>query len=259
MFLRVLVAVTFIWSGLGKVLSSFQVQGADALTLYNLGVIEGPVAHAAPPAAPVNPPAAPTESRPLDPGAPADSPASEPGAALPGAATLVRYQPAPRPPRLAADFSAPVEVSEVYRTSLRLADASAPAAAPDGTTRPALLPAWMGSDPWAKVLAWTGAVSELLGGAFILLGLLTRFWALMLAGTMAMAIWLTEIGAPAIDGSGPLGFLPAGRPPFSEAAWGHLLWEFSLLCVCLSLLFSGAGSLSLDRGLFRGRREEDDE
>ena len=140
-----------------------------------------------------------------------------------------------------------------------LVAAAAPTVAADGSPIPALLPAWAGADPWAKLLAWAAVVIELLGGAFILLGLCTRFWALLLAVTIGVAIWITELGLPTLSGQGLLGFLPAGRGHFDELAWMRLLWQFSLLCVSLSLLFSGAGSLSLDRGLFRGRRHDDDD
>lgn len=268
LFLRIAVAATFIWTGLGKVLTTFPVQGADALTLYNLGVIEGPAPRAAAPTAPA--PASPApESQPQNPGTPqnippGDAPGGKPGptASLPGRGTtsLVRFQPAARTPHLASDFDAPIEVSTLHRTTLMLAAAASPSVAPDGkSTLPPILPAWMGSDPWARVLAWTAVVSELLGGAFILFGLITRLWALLLAGTVGMSIWLTEIGPAIRDGNALLGFLPAGRPTFDLHAWMPLLWLFALLCACLSLLCSGAGSLSLDRGLFRRRRHDDDD
>ena len=78
--------------------------------------------------------------------------------------------------------------------------AAAPTVAADGSPIPALLPAWAGTDPWAKLLAWAAVVIELLGGAFILLGLCTRFWALL------------QVVCHAWDGLGPsgLGGCPSG-------------------------------------------------
>ncbi len=43
--------------------------------------------------------------------------------------------------------------------------------------------------PYPEYFAWAAALSELLGGAFLILGFGTRIAALMLTGTMAVALW----------------------------------------------------------------------
>ncbi len=75
---------------------------------------------------------------------------------------------------------------------------------------------------------WLGYVSvatEFLGGAFLLLGLLTRFWALMIAGNMLVALWKVNLHH-GYDGSE---------------------YTLSLIVIAFMLLVAGSGALSLDR------------
>ncbi|MCU1264229.1 MAG: rane protein [Acidobacteria bacterium] len=86
---------------------------------------------------------------------------------------------------------------------------------------PFMRPAWL----------WMGAaaVSELIGGLLLLLGLLTRVGAFFLACTMLVAVagvhW-------------PIFFAPKGFE-----------YPLVLLAGCLALLVSGGGALSVDLGL----------
>ena len=95
---------------------------------------------------------------------------------------------------------------------------------PFGFMRPAWL--WLGA----------AAFSELIGGALILLGFLTRVGAFFIACTMIVAIagvhW-------------PNFFAPHG-----------LEYPMTILAACLALLIAGGGQLSIDLGLTgtRGRR-----
>lgn len=90
-------------------------------------------------------------------------------------------------------------------------------AAPFGFMRPAWL--WLGA----------AALSELVGGLLVLLGLLTRVGAFFLICTMVTAIVAKHWGSF---------FAPAGME-----------YPASLLAMCLSLLIAGGGQLSVDRGL----------
>jgi len=73
------------------------------------------------------------------------------------------------------------------------------------------------------------ALSELIGGLLILLGLLTRVGAFFLLCVMLTAIVGKHWGSF---------FAPAGME-----------YPLALLAVCLSLLIAGGGQLSVDRGL----------
>ena len=95
--------------------------------------------------------------------------------------------------------------------------------APFGFMRPGWL--WLGA----------AAVSELLGGILILLGLLTRVGAFLIACTMLTAI-------AGFHWSGGF-FAPKG-----------IEYPLSLFAVSLALLISGGGMASVDRALSGGRR-----
>ena len=84
---------------------------------------------------------------------------------------------------------------------------------------------------------WMGAAAfaELIGGGLLLLGLLTRVGALLLAFTMAVAISGPHWGAF---------FAPGGFE-----------YPMSLLAMCLALLISGGGMASIDLGLSSRRRK----
>jgi hypothetical protein len=98
---------------------------------------------------------------------------------------------------------------------------------------------------------------SLISGLFALVGLLTRVSALSLALIVLCELWLTQIGPAIQDGSAHLGFLPNHTAFGLDAAgnflYAPLLWQFSLLCCALALLFSGPGRVSFDRALFPSR------
>lgn len=84
---------------------------------------------------------------------------------------------------------------------------------------------------------WMGAAAfaELIGGALLLLGLLTRVGAFLIACVMLAAIigvhWKVGFFAP-----------------------GGFEYPLSLLAMCLALLISGGGMASIDRAFSSGRR-----
>jgi len=85
---------------------------------------------------------------------------------------------------------------------------------------------------------WMGAAAfaELIGGVLLLLGLLTRVGAFLIACVMLSAISGVHWHA---------GFFANG---------GGYEYPLSLLAISLALLISGGGMLSIDRGLSGGRR-----
>lgn len=89
-------------------------------------------------------------------------------------------------------------------------------------------PAWL----------WLGAaaIAELLGGILILLGLLTRVGAFLIACTMLTAV---------IGVHWPGGFFASNK--------GYE-YPLALLAMSLALLISGGGMASVDHGLQSGRR-----
>lgn len=162
--------------------------------------------------------------------------------------SFVRTQ-ASAPRYTAADFSEPVKVKRVHGITLMLVKAARPGVTADGKPTMAIWPAWASGDRWPVLLAWAATVTELVGGAFVLCGFLTRFWSLGLVSTMFVAMWLTHFGPAIQSGDAVWGFMP-NQPRFSLVAWQVLLWQFMLAMGGLALFFVGPGALSLDRLLF---------
>lgn len=149
----------------------------------------------------------------------------------------------------AADFAEPVKVKRVHGITLILVKAARPGVNADGTARMAIWPAWAAGDRWPVLWAWAAAVTELVGGTFVLCGFLTRFCSLGLVSTIVVAAWLTHFGPAIQSGDTVWGFMP-NQPRFSVTAWQVLLWQLMLAMSGLSLFFAGPGALSLDRLLF---------
>ena len=117
----------------------------------------------------------------------------------------------------------------------------------------ALLPEYFGQGKWPIRLAWMAGLTELLGGTFMVLGFLTRISALGLGFTMLTALWMTSIGPVIVfDAPSSFFFLPALND-FAVGAWQTWLWQFALLGISTSLLLAGPGALSADRFLLSRR------
>ena len=98
----------------------------------------------------------------------------------------------------------------------------------------------------------TGGVGTELGaGRLVLFGCCTRLAALSLTGTIAGAMWLTQIGPVIQDGTAMYGFLPPHKPWYDPGLWAPPLWQLALLGTGLALFFTGAGAVSVDRLLFK--------
>jgi putative oxidoreductase len=101
--------------------------------------------------------------------------------------------------------------------------------------------------PYPAVFAWAAGLSELAGGVAITLGLLTRVAASFAAATMFVAVFFRHHLAQQL-----LAFI-GYRAVSSEVleSWGSPEKAASYLLIFISLVFLGAGRLSLDRMLFK--------
>ena len=133
--------------------------------------------------------------------------------------------------------------------ALMLHRASHPAPRADASMPGKLWPERMGRGTWPLFFAWSAAVLEVVGGVFVLAGLLTRASAAGLAGVMLSAMWLTEVGPAVQAGTTVLGFIP-DRDWLAVDQWKTVFWQFSLMMGALALAFLGSGALGLDRKLF---------
>ncbi|VAX38494.1 hypothetical protein MNBD_PLANCTO03-241 [hydrothermal vent metagenome] len=296
LFLRLVLALTFIWAGLGKFLDRFEVQGQQAAILANYGVIPNPNTSLAPPseAAPSEDPATGPENAaegesipdpietpegtaddtpstesggqaarqpPIQPGGRAFQPATTGEQTFqPAAVHFVSWQNGEQPTQpqflaTAADFPESVSVRGYAGLVLLLHKAINPGLSDEDSSP--LMPLWPDIDPdtdydhWPRYAALAAALTELLAGLLLAVGLLTRLSALSLAGVMLVAIWLTTIGPDIQAGTAILGFLP-DHPAFDTDAWAKPLWQLSLFCSAMALFFVGPGTLSLDRLLLGG-------
>ncbi|MBS0190227.1 MAG: DoxX family protein [Phycisphaerales bacterium] len=255
-FLRVALSVTFIWAGLGKLMSEMPVQGESAAALANMGVgsvqARAKTADMPPPVAePKAPPAKPAAAKPEPAKPAAEKPAKEtkPGGP-PALVQVIAQQAGVTTARtfVAAEFPQEIRVSALYGIALALHN-GAQQTGPDGKAVSfPLVPAVLADGAKPVWLAWLATLTELIGGILILFGLFTRLAALGIACTMATAIWLTQVGPAIQSGNSTLGFLP-NHPAFDLVAWQTPLWQLTLLCAALSLLFAGPGGLSMDRVL----------
>lgn len=240
LLLRLLLAATFLWLGLGAVFDEMPVQGRDAAVLANMGMLK-----------PAGVRVTPAEPAPISVRAPAGP-----------SVTLASFtQPADETPArayTAADFPAPVNVRRVHWLTLRLVSAAAPAADESGAAPMPLWPPALAQNKAPAAFAWIATLTSIFGGFFVLIGLLTRFWALLLTALTAGAIWLTVVGPAVQTGAAQFGFLPQFGP-FEFAAWVPLAWQVSILVVALAVLFGGPGAASFDRAIFRRRGLDDDD
>jgi uncharacterized membrane protein YphA (DoxX/SURF4 family) len=277
-FLRLALAVTFLHAGLGKFMVRDEFSGEDAAILANYGVIPNP--HGSSGVAPSLPDPAPAEdtdetggqSR-AAPGAvgslflaawqPEDAPQSEPPEAHEVESDAPTEQEAPpQPPAdqtarvlaTAADFPDPVPARQYAHLVLLLHRAVHPGLDPeDSSPRRQLWPDFDPGedyDPWPVWAARAVALTEIIGGILVAIGLLTRLAALSLAGVMVGALWLTTIGPAIQSGDTVFGFFP-NHPAF-DPAWQTPHLQFIVLCMALALFFVGPGTLSLDRLLLGG-------
>lgn len=167
------------------------------------------------------------------------------------------------PVKTAADFPNPEPVRRVYVLAYAIytaANPPTPPAGPTGEPAPApmrLLPAELGTGSRPVYMAFTIAATEIIAGAMLLIGMLSRLWALAVACVMIGAIWLTGIGPAMASGDNVLGFLP-NYPWGDMSKWMPLLWQVSLLAMALAVFFAGSGALAVDNAMFGSRADRVD-
>ena len=284
--LRVMLAVTFLWAGAGKVFKDGEFAGAEAAALANMGlslqptrevvapVTKPPTAPSGaqpgtptPPAPASNPAVTPERPIPLpggpapkkDPSKPSKSPTREPGAVvgqangsgLPVAAAFQTGTTTTTTPTATSgsykpeDFPRAVAAPRLYSLAVLLHNAALPRAGEGGKTLAPYWPSYLGSGATPLYLAWAAALTELLAGALLLVGLFTRLGAFMVCMVMLNAMWLTQFGPAIQTGNAILGVLPAYEW-WDPKPWTPLLWQFALLASGFALMLLGAGALSVD-------------
>ncbi|HVZ31242.1 MAG TPA: hypothetical protein VG963_02390, partial [Polyangiaceae bacterium] len=168
--LRALLGVTFLWAGLGKVLSQQSVVGQDAAVLANMGVV-------APPPQPTPQPDAPSQPLP-EPRADAQ-PRNAGQAAAPLVLAVLSASPSSYQ---ATDFPQPVQVRRLWGIALTAYHAAHPAPASTGAAgaRPpfAIWPVLLSEGLFPKVQALGVTGLEIAGGSFLLIGFFTRLLSL---------------------------------------------------------------------------------
>ncbi|MEL7471982.1 MAG: DoxX family protein [Planctomycetota bacterium] len=280
LFIRLALGLTFIWAGLGKVIPTVPVSADEAATLIELGVTPAAASSSQPDPQPDPQPDAPEDPLPEpEPEAPEDLPPADPddegepatddqdGEPVVLAAAFRQPSDVDSASDSGADTDAPTPAvtaapGEVMRLheeiTLLLKRSSEPKYdAESGEQLDPIVPDFVGRSPWTKVLAWSAAITEIGAGALVLVGFFTRIAALGLAGTMGVALWLTQIGPAIQSNATQLGFLPMYTPWYDATQWVWPLWQLALLCAAFSLLFSGAGALSMDRLIFKPRQQRD--
>ena len=90
------------------------------------------------------------------------------------------------------------------------------------------------------VAAWATSIVELVGGTLLLVGLLSRIWALGLATIMGVAFALTSW--PVVSTVGPFDL---GLVDFHRAAS-----QLALGVLAIGIVLGGAGAVSIDQGIF---------
>ena len=240
--LRLCLGVTFLWAGMGKIEGRMGVQGANAATLANMGVVEL-IQRAAP-----DPPP-PTILTP-------DAPKPTPEPKIPTPESKPAPPTAPVVPALvgpqqlkAVHYPEPISVARVYGMALLLKNAAFPALTDRPTPPRALWPKALAGGKWPLIIAWSVAVAEIACGVGVLLGLVSRVASWGIVTIMLGAIWLTQVGPALQTGNTMLGLLPKYEL-YSVDSWTPLLWQLSLLSSALALALMGPGPIALDRRLF---------
>jgi uncharacterized membrane protein YphA (DoxX/SURF4 family) len=291
--LRLVLALTFLWAGTGKLVGHTTVTADGAARLANMGVtlVPAPIVADEPqptpePALPDEPPrelpdtqTPPTETE-TDTDTPAlDTPSeteSEPEATpettpesdpeddtneavldTRSRADITRVTTQTAAPKVASDFPDPMSAPRVYTIALLLDKSADPALTADSRPREPLLPAFVGEGRTPVYLAWCAAITECLAGTLLLFGLLTRLGALSALFVMGVAIWTTTMGPAAMGHTDAyLGFIPAADDPWNPASYSTPLWQLAVAAMALAVFLLGPGPLSLDRLIFAPRTRD---
>lgn len=148
------------------------------------------------------------------------------------------------------DYPNGAVLRRLYDLALTMKRASTPGSVKGSTGT--YWPSWLSAGSWPVVLAWAAGLTELVAGAFVLLGIFTRFSAFALVCVMLCAMWLTELG-PAIQAGKTFFYLVPSRDEgelFAVVVWQRWMWQFALICSAAALVLLGPGPLSIDHGVF---------
>lgn len=107
--------------------------------------------------------------------------------------------------------------------------------------------------PKPQVWAWAVTVFELIGGSLILIGLFTRLW------TGGLVIWSLALFLSTPTVAAAFGAIWSPTDPAATLPRAMALSQLALLVLALGLTLTGAGKLSLDGFIFRGRGGGDEE
>lgn len=93
---------------------------------------------------------------------------------------------------------------------------------------------------------------EMVGGALLLIGLFSRLWGLLLAGTMIGAFYLVSMGDVGVHQANPFNtFMDTG-------VFNMVAAQLALFVLAFSILLTGPGPISVDQIIFRSRHDKHD-
>lgn len=281
LFLRLILGITFLWAGTGKLVGTYTVSGDDAARLANIGIM--PTAPS--PQSTPNPISEPVIEDPED--LTPTLPETDDSIAPPAEAIIEKTDDAPEigedlieksteqlpgvtneedneneirlqtvqysgASYAASDFPDPMEVKRVYSIALMLSRAADPGLTADSSPIEPIMPEMFGSGLWPKVLAWAAAITELAAGVFLIIGLFTRISSLCILSVMLTAIWMTQLGPATIQSNNAiLGFIPNHADLWSPGSYSTLLWQLALAGMSLAVFFLGSGAIGVDRMIFK--------
>jgi uncharacterized membrane protein YphA (DoxX/SURF4 family) len=212
---RIVLAAAFIPAGWNKVMTEWTPPPAAAQRLQALGVLPMPVVGGGLTIIRASLQAEPTTQ-------PDEAPSTE------GVTETVETPPLPQPPATqpATAPASAVTVRALHQVTVLL-DAA-------------------GFSQYAVLGAWAAALTELVGGALLLVGLFSRFWGLGLAVAMGMAFYLTSLE------------IVTDTWIFKAThEQGHQIFaQAGLFVLAFGVFLTGAGALSLDRAIFRSAPPE---
>ncbi len=212
---RLVLCAAFLPNGWNKVMTETTFSGDDAQRLIQLGVIDAePQAHIGP-------------NRSIVPASFQDEPAGDDQAAAESSE--------PEQPAVTADEAATTpseagtyKAKPLHGITLMLDKAGWPA------------PVWM---------ARLAALTELVGGGLLFVGLFSRVWGLGLAIAMGVAFYLTSWNL----------LLDSHLFSLTVPDFNRMFAQTGLFVLAFGVFLTGAGPISLDRALFRKTVDEDDD
>ncbi len=247
LLIRLVLAATFLWFGLPKLHTTI-FTGHDANTLIAMGLTATPSSTSVPQDPDLLPETTPEEV--INSAAPeGDTPKDAETPDTPGEIEEVVEDVAEAGEDAADDVetvvfdpNAQVEARKLYGIALMLHNAGHP--------RPVLF-------------AWLATVTEVVGGALLLVGFMSRFWATGLAIAMVYAFILTSWASLTGLVDPPVAGFPGiwaavrnfgGLDFHQQISAFHQISSFAL---AFTVMLCGAGMLSLDRIIFGSRHKKD--